>query len=145
MFILPLRRNHFPFKTTLRVGLFRDFPVFYCTSLCFKISWVTKLRFNWQSKGQELSSPGQCLLPPDGDVTHYIIPDCHVARYFMEILELPELQAIIFMQTVSNYVSKYSNHSGYGLSQTETTIWCNVVSHWLSPFPGWMGNGCWLS
>ena len=27
--------------------------------------------------------------------------------------------------------------SGYGLSQWETTLHCNVVSHWQSPFPGW--------
>ena len=27
--------------------------------------------------------------------------------------------------------------SGYGLSQWETTLHCNVVSHWQSPFPDW--------
>ena len=26
---------------------------------------------------------------------------------------------------------------GYGLSQWETTLHCNVVSHWLSPYPEW--------
>ena len=26
-------------------------------------------------------------------------------------------------------------HSGYGLSQWETSLQCNVVSHWLSPYP----------
>ena len=31
----------------------------------------------------------------------------------------------------------YSDHSGYGLSQRETTLLCNVVSHWLSPYPEW--------
>ena len=28
-------------------------------------------------------------------------------------------------------------HSGYGLSQWETTLQCNVVSHWLSPYAEW--------
>ena len=27
------------------------------------------------------------------------------------------------------------DHSGYGLSPWETTLQCNVVSHWLSPYP----------
>ena len=29
------------------------------------------------------------------------------------------------------------NHSGCGLRQWETTLLCNVVSHWLSPYPEW--------
>ena len=29
------------------------------------------------------------------------------------------------------------DHSGYGLSQWETTLHCNIVSHWLSPYPEW--------
>ena len=28
-------------------------------------------------------------------------------------------------------------HSGYGLSQWETTWQCNVVSHWLCPYSEW--------
>ena len=28
-------------------------------------------------------------------------------------------------------------HSVYGLSQWETTLHCNVVSHWLSPYKEW--------
>ena len=31
----------------------------------------------------------------------------------------------------------YRYHSGYGLSQWETTLQCNVVSHWLSQYPEW--------
>ena len=30
---------------------------------------------------------------------------------------------------------KHRNHSGYGLSQWETTLQCNGVSHWLIPYP----------
>ena len=29
------------------------------------------------------------------------------------------------------------DHSGYGLSQWETMLQCNIVSHWLSPYPEW--------
>ena len=28
-------------------------------------------------------------------------------------------------------------HSGYGISQWEMTLQCNVISHWLSPYPVW--------
>ena len=28
-------------------------------------------------------------------------------------------------------------YSGYGLSQWEMTLQCNVISHWLSPCPEW--------
>ena len=31
----------------------------------------------------------------------------------------------------------YRDHCGYGLSPSETTLHCNVVSHWLSPYPQW--------
>ena len=31
----------------------------------------------------------------------------------------------------------FRDHSEYELSQWETTLHCNVVSHWLSPFPEW--------
>ena len=31
----------------------------------------------------------------------------------------------------------------YGISQWETTLQCNVVSHWLSPYPNWsLSNTC---
>ena len=30
---------------------------------------------------------------------------------------------------------KCRDHSRYGLSQWDTTLQCNVISHWLSPYP----------
>ena len=30
-----------------------------------------------------------------------------------------------------------NDHSRYELSQWETTLHCNVVSHWLGPYPQW--------
>ena len=30
-----------------------------------------------------------------------------------------------------------NDHCGYGLSQWETMLQCNVGSHWLSPYPEW--------
>ena len=39
------------------------------------------------------------------------------------------------------YENSNRAHSGYGLSLWETTLHCNVVSHWLSPCPEWsLGN-----
>ena len=32
---------------------------------------------------------------------------------------------------------KYRDHSPYGLSQWETTLYCNVASYWLSIYPKW--------
>ena len=29
------------------------------------------------------------------------------------------------------------DHSGYGLSRWEATLHCNMVSHWLRPYPEW--------
>ena len=31
----------------------------------------------------------------------------------------------------------FQGFSGYGLSQWETTLHCNVISHWLSPYTDW--------
>ena len=33
--------------------------------------------------------------------------------------------------------SKSMDHSGYGLSQWEKTLQCNIISHWLSPYTEW--------
>ena len=37
----------------------------------------------------------------------------------------------------SNVVNTIWDNFGYGLSQWETPIQCNVVSHWLSPYQEW--------
>ena len=31
----------------------------------------------------------------------------------------------------------FRDHSGYGISQWETTLQCGFVSHWLTPYPQW--------
>ena len=35
----------------------------------------------------------------------------------------------------TNIITQDTLHSVYGLSQWETTLHCNVVFHWLSPYP----------
>ncbi|KAJ8307659.1 hypothetical protein KUTeg_014786 [Tegillarca granosa] len=42
------------------------------------------------------------LLP--ADITHYVIPDCQVARDYLEIFETPEITGIIFLQTVAHSI-----------------------------------------
>ena len=42
------------------------------------------------------------LLPPN--VTHYLIPYVDVAGHYMEILELPDITGVIFLQTVVNAI-----------------------------------------
>ena len=44
------------------------------------------------------------LLP--SNVTHYIIPDCQIAREYLEIFEVPEINGIIFTQTAEHSVSE---------------------------------------
>ena len=38
---------------------------------------------------------------------------------------------------IDQYIPGIRDHSGHGLSQWETTLHCNVVSLWLSPYPEW--------
>ncbi|XP_062570855.1 DIS3-like exonuclease 1 [Saccostrea cucullata] len=45
---------------------------------------------------------GLSLLP--ADTNHYLVPDCQVAREFLEILENPVVTGIIFLQTVVHSV-----------------------------------------
>ena len=33
--------------------------------------------------------------------------------------------------------SECRDHSWYGLSQWEMKVYCNVISHWLGPYPEW--------
>ena len=35
------------------------------------------------------------------------------------------------------FVICITGYSGYGLCQWETTLQCNIVSHWQSPYPEW--------
>ena len=43
----------------------------------------------------------------------------------------------IYDPGLTNAVDYTRDHSGYGHSQWKTTLQCNVVSHWLSPYPEW--------
>ena len=45
------------------------------------------------------------------------------------------LQCVTVLTKDENPYTDYT--FGYGLSQWETTLKCNVVSHWLSPYRGW--------
>ena len=45
----------------------------------------------------------------------------------------PENQMMWFV--IVNMNCLYRDHSGYGLSQWEVTLHCNVISHWLRLYP----------
>ncbi|CAH3019970.1 unnamed protein product [Porites evermanni] len=47
-----------------------------------------------QGSGNQLSS----------SLTHYVVPDCQVSKLFLEVFECPEIQGVIFLQTVVNFV-----------------------------------------
>ena len=44
------------------------------------------------------------------------------------------------LQTPGHFQCDNRAHSGYELSQWETTLQCNVVSHWLRPYTEWSMN-----
>lgn len=48
------------------------------------------------------------LLPVD--VSHYVIPDCQIARDYLEIWEMPDIRGIIFPQTVYNSIQYDGTH-----------------------------------
>ena len=54
---------------------------------------------------------------------------------------------LVFNSYTSTFVQIVREHPGYGLSQWETTLQCNVVSHWLSSYPEWsLGQLCsWIA
>ena len=51
---------------------------------------------------KDSNDPNCGILPPN--VTHYLIPFVDVAGHYMEVLEIPEITGIIFLQTVVNAV-----------------------------------------
>ncbi|XP_070541854.1 DIS3-like exonuclease 1 isoform X2 [Ptychodera flava] len=46
-------------------------------------------------------------------LTHYVVPDCQAARDFLEILELPEICGILFLQTVLHSVLHQGSRRAY--------------------------------
>ena len=69
----------------------------------------------------------------------YLIYVCHTHLMWWSYCVLGcfciYLCRIVFCLVISG-----TNHSGMGLSQWETMLFCNVVSHWLSTYPGWSLN-----
>ena len=47
-----------------------------------------------------------------------------------------------YLQTADAFISYSGGQSRYGLIQWETTLHCNVVSHWRSPYPEWSQIFC---
>ncbi|XP_077988799.1 DIS3-like exonuclease 1 [Glandiceps talaboti] len=56
-------------------------------------------------------SKGHGVLP--SSLTHYVVPDCQVARDFLDILELPEITGILFLQTVLHSVLHQGSRRAY--------------------------------
>ena len=53
------------------------------------------------------------LSPLPSHVTHYLVPDANVSKYFLEILEYPEIVGIIFMHTVVHAVQHEAGRRVY--------------------------------
>ena len=59
------------------------------------------------------------------------------------ILSRPTLMEVLPYGTIHSFISihrwdyVHMDHSGYELSQWESTLHCNVVFHWPRPYPEW--------
>ena len=53
----------------------------------------------------------------------------------LDIGTLTYTRKYTLFQFLDDLLINSMEHSGYGLGQWETTVHCNVVSHWLSPYP----------
>ena len=58
-----------------------------------------------------------------------------LVRLILQTLRLTHYkqQWVKFNKVLNSYTCM--DHSGYGISQWETTLHWNIVSHWLSPYP----------
>ena len=57
---------------------------------------------------------------------------------FNYLIYVTRSQWVNLHQWILNLLSTISrDHSGYGLNQWNTTLECNIVSHWLNPHPEW--------
>ena len=63
--------------------------------------------------------------------------DCTICSFLYGLYESWLFFSIDTMQSLvyANGWKHYRDQSGYGLSQWETALHCNGVSHWLSPYP----------
>ena len=60
-----------------------------------------------------------------------LLLSCNMYGLFLRILYCRSFHYLQYLM----YLCR--DHSGYGFSQGETTLQCNVVPHWLSPYPEW--------
>ena len=101
------------------------------SSPCHQKSWYWLGKSNgylW-SKKKDLNFPTYILASPQkGPFTEYISFPFH----FM-CTTVNSLTCLRYKCYPCCMPQASRQHSGYGLSQWETTLQCNVVSHWLSP------------
>ncbi|XP_031571497.1 DIS3-like exonuclease 1 [Actinia tenebrosa] len=56
---------------------------------------------------QQQENIGEVLL--SSDLTHYVVPDIEVTSSFLELFEFPEIQGVIFFQTVINHLQHHGS------------------------------------
>ena len=67
----------------------------------------------------------------------------HVAHYDVTVMSLVTVDSHIcpfssrLLPALGTTGNRIREHSGYGFSQWETTLHCNVVYHWLNPYTEW--------
>lgn len=83
---------------------FDDLSLILCVTEHFEFYWQLMVELIWIKK--ILTGDGGLGLLP-ADVNHYLIPDCQVAREFLEVLENSVVTGIIFLQTVVHSVRLY--------------------------------------
>ena len=91
--------------------------------------WLRKLSgYLWSTK-KDFNYPTYILASPQkGPFTEYISFPFHFVRTTVNSLTCLRYKCYPCCKPQAS-----RQHSGYGLSQWETMLQCNVVSHWLSP------------
>ena len=81
-------------------------------------------------------------LSPAPTEFNIVAMETNVNNKHKQIHNRPPVYCAIYVYMGDNKVPYNGDHSGYGLSQRETALHCNVVSLWLSPYSEWsLHNG----
>ena len=68
---------------------------------------------------------------PCHDEIMWLLQSVNSGSHFPPIYVLPSM---------SKQLYNHRDHYGYGLIQWQMTLHCNIISHWLRPYPEWSQN-----
>ena len=105
----------------------RSFDFFFDLGLDKRLNKASRRRW-FETSSRSLWRHCRALIAPNHNKTQQNEPSAY------NIWDLVYSTSLV---TTGEHVTVGRYHSGRGLSQCETTLNCNVVSHWLSPCAEW--------